>query len=247
MLKSYRPDRAKVGSLQGRPGFGHMAAFVEFMVQFWRECASFHSGTRVSHCHSFTVVQASNFSESTSNSAAQEMLRRLRKPKVRNRVNERHAPRLIHSQPNSVHAIHINIIPLLLKQSHTHWWLMEHPLNQPHKRRCSFWKKELFRESTLPLNSDRSIKTDDLSCILRISQVNELVQLIVNTLQPNTDDGCIKCIKDQQMHFNWNDILLLYYGHQTCFGLSYGHLQGGLLENKKISVITSKMFITPQY
>ena len=36
------------------------------------------------------------------------MLRRLRKQNVRNRVNNMYAPRLIHSQPNSVHAIHIN-------------------------------------------------------------------------------------------------------------------------------------------
>jgi len=108
MLKSYRSDRAKVGSSQGRPGFDHMTAFVEFMVEFWRECASFHSSTQVSTVTHSTLVQASTFSEGTSNSAAaQEMLRRLRKPNVRNRVNKRHAPRLIHSQPNSVHAIHI--------------------------------------------------------------------------------------------------------------------------------------------
>jgi hypothetical protein len=25
---------------------------------------------------------------------------------------------------------------------------------------------------------------------------------------------CIKCIKDQQMHFNFIDVLLLYYGYQ---------------------------------
>ena len=74
---------------------------------------------------------------------------------------------------------------------------MEYPLNQPHKIRCSFWKKELFRESRLPLNSDRSIRTGDLNCILRISQVNEFVLLLANTRPRNAVDGCIKCIKDQ--------------------------------------------------
>ena len=91
---------------------------------------------------------------------------------------------------------------------------MEYPLNQPHKRKSSFSKKVLFRESTLPLNSDRSIRTDDLSCILRTSHVNELVLLLVNTRTRNTVDDCIQCIKDQQMHFNFIDVLLLYYGYQ---------------------------------
>jgi len=52
MLKSYKPDRAKVGSSQERPGFDHMAAFVAFMVEFWRECACFHCSTQVTHCDS---------------------------------------------------------------------------------------------------------------------------------------------------------------------------------------------------
>jgi hypothetical protein len=110
MLKSYRQDRAKVGSSQVRSGFDHMAAFVEFLVELWRNCASFRASTQILTVTHSTLVQASAFSVSTNNSAAQEMLRRLRKPKVRSHVNKRLAPRLTHSQQNPVHVIHINLL-----------------------------------------------------------------------------------------------------------------------------------------
>jgi len=61
MLKSYKPDRAKVGSSQERPGFDHVAAFVAFMVEFWRECASFHWSTQVTHCDSFYPRTSKHF------------------------------------------------------------------------------------------------------------------------------------------------------------------------------------------
>jgi len=49
---------------------------------------------------------------------------------------------------------------------------------------------------------------------------------------------CTKYVKDQQMHCNFLSVLLLYYGHQTCFGQSCGHPQGDFFENKNTIVIT---------
>jgi len=48
---------------------------------------------------------------------------------------------------------------------------------------------------------------------------------------------CTKCIKDQQIHFNFIGVFLLLLWLTTCFGPSCGHLLGDFVDNKNTAVL----------
>jgi hypothetical protein len=63
---------------------------------------------------------------------------------------------------------------------------------------------ELYLEK---VNTNNQLQTSAVK--LLNSAITGLICSIVRALI-----RCIKCIRDKQMHFNFIDVLILYYGHQ---------------------------------